>query len=66
MSRDVEIARHPNSTTSEGWVERICPHGGGAEVHMTLADGTATSARLRADEVEWLELGVNQIVNVLR
>jgi hypothetical protein len=62
----VQITARPTRATSEGWVERICRHATGAEVRLVLADGTTTSATVQEEEIDWLELAVDQIVNLRR
>lgn len=62
----IEITLRPTRTTREGWVESISRSSTGAEVRLVLADGTMTCARVDMDEIDWLELGVDQIVHVRR
>lgn len=62
----VEISLRPSRSSHEGWVEGISRGSSGAEVRLVLADGTLTSACVAAEELDWLELGVDQIVHVKR
>ena len=62
----VSIAVHRTSATTEGWVEQISQCGDGSEVRLELADGTPVKLCLGEGDVEWLGLGVNQIVTLQR
>lgn len=61
-----EIIAHRSDATSEGWVERISHRLGCADIRLVLDDGTPACASLRDDELEWLGLGVGQIVHLRR
>ena len=63
---ELSIAVHRTSTTTEGWVEQISQCGDGSEVRLALADGTPVKLCLEEGDVEWLGLGVNQIVTLQR
>jgi hypothetical protein len=62
----VSITAYRTSTTTEGWVEQISHCGDGSEVRLALADGTPVKLCLPEGDVEWLGLGVNQIVALQR
>jgi hypothetical protein len=62
----VEITMRPTRSTREGWVEGISHGPSGSQVQLVLADGTLTMASVAAEELDWLELGVDQIVHLRR
>jgi hypothetical protein len=62
----ISITAYRTSTTTEGWVEQISHCGDGSEVRLALADGTPVKLCLPEGDVEWLGLGVNQIVALQR
>lgn len=52
----------PDGSQIEGWVEHIDRRGDHPAVRVMLADGTFTTAAIAADQLEWQEVLVGQIV----
>jgi hypothetical protein len=49
----------------EGWIENVEPIGDSVAVTLSLSDGCLLSVMMAADQADWLELRVGQIVNLL-
>ncbi|MGO9955119.1 MAG: hypothetical protein ACLP50_03955 [Solirubrobacteraceae bacterium] len=48
----------------EGWIESVQTVGGRVEVTLSLADGSLARSTLDAEQADWLELRVGQIVKL--
>jgi hypothetical protein len=49
----------------EGWIENVEPIGDSVAVTLSLSDGRILGVMIDADQADWLELRIGQIVNLL-
>ena len=61
----VEITCHAHHARGEAFIERVRRIGGTVSVDVLLDDGRGARAHLRADDWDWLELRVGDIVLVI-